>query len=310
MNYIVLDIEWNQCPLGKEHGIAQLPFEIIEIGAVKLDEDFNTIGVFSSLIKPQQYKEIHNIIGKLVHIDGEELSREGKYFSDVMTEFFEWCGTDYIFVTWGDRDLYILQSNLEFYDMDIMGEEPLYFYDAQKLFSIDFEDGKERRSLKVACDMVNIKRSGEFHRALSDARYTARLMKKIDFNKVREYFSIDTYNPPRKEGDEISVVYPTYYKYISACTRDRQELMQNEKLYKNKCYICQQNLEILYDWFLGNNKQYYGIFKCPEHGLIKGRLRVKTAYSETENEAYYAIKILKQTDMSGCEKILARKEKK
>ena len=34
MNYIVLDLEWNQCPYGKEREIRRLPFEIIEIGAV------------------------------------------------------------------------------------------------------------------------------------------------------------------------------------------------------------------------------------------------------------------------------------
>ena len=36
MNFIVLDLEWNQCPTGKSDTIGQLPFEIIEIGAIKL----------------------------------------------------------------------------------------------------------------------------------------------------------------------------------------------------------------------------------------------------------------------------------
>ena len=34
--YIVLDLEWNQSPLGKDGSMDRLPFEIIEIGAVKL----------------------------------------------------------------------------------------------------------------------------------------------------------------------------------------------------------------------------------------------------------------------------------
>ena len=38
MNYIVFDLEWNQCPYGKERENRRLPFEILEIGAVKLDE--------------------------------------------------------------------------------------------------------------------------------------------------------------------------------------------------------------------------------------------------------------------------------
>ena len=38
MNYIVFDLEWNQSPGGKRWSNSQLPFEIIEIGAVKLNE--------------------------------------------------------------------------------------------------------------------------------------------------------------------------------------------------------------------------------------------------------------------------------
>ena len=39
MNYIVLDLEWNQSCRGKEYTVLGLPFEIIQIGAVKLDEN-------------------------------------------------------------------------------------------------------------------------------------------------------------------------------------------------------------------------------------------------------------------------------
>ena len=38
VHYIVFDLEWNQSPKGKEGTVDHLPFEIIEIGAVKLDE--------------------------------------------------------------------------------------------------------------------------------------------------------------------------------------------------------------------------------------------------------------------------------
>ena len=39
MRYIVFDLEWNQCPSGKSDEVAELPFEIFEIGAVKLDDN-------------------------------------------------------------------------------------------------------------------------------------------------------------------------------------------------------------------------------------------------------------------------------
>ena len=57
MNYIVLDFEWNQ-PLTEQDTITDpFPFdsEIIEIGAVKLDENFAAVGEFKTLIRPQFY---------------------------------------------------------------------------------------------------------------------------------------------------------------------------------------------------------------------------------------------------------------
>ena len=41
--FIVLDLEWNQSPAGKEGSMNRLPFEIIEIGAVKLNKNLQSI---------------------------------------------------------------------------------------------------------------------------------------------------------------------------------------------------------------------------------------------------------------------------
>ena len=53
MNYIVFDLEWNQSPGGKKYSNSRLPFEIIEIGAVKMNEKREPVDVFQRLIKPQ-----------------------------------------------------------------------------------------------------------------------------------------------------------------------------------------------------------------------------------------------------------------
>ena len=45
MNYIVFDLEWNQCPYGKGQENERIPFEIIEIGAVKLNSERQIIPV-------------------------------------------------------------------------------------------------------------------------------------------------------------------------------------------------------------------------------------------------------------------------
>ena len=57
--YIVFDLEWNQNPYGKEMSEDHLTFEIIEIGAVKLDESLKVVTTFSRLICPQVYRPHH-----------------------------------------------------------------------------------------------------------------------------------------------------------------------------------------------------------------------------------------------------------
>ena len=59
MNYIVLDLEWNQSPNGKDRENPRIPFEIIEIGAVRVSESFEILDSFSERIRPQIYHQLH-----------------------------------------------------------------------------------------------------------------------------------------------------------------------------------------------------------------------------------------------------------
>ena len=89
-NYIVFDLEWNQgdAPVTKDG--KTLVFEIVEIGAVKLNENREKIGEFSRLIKPQVHEHMHRITGKLIHLSMEDLEK-GDRFEDVAAEFLAWC---------------------------------------------------------------------------------------------------------------------------------------------------------------------------------------------------------------------------
>ena len=99
MNYIVLDLEWNQSNSdSKSRKHSKLPvFEIIEIGAVKLNQDKEIIDRFSELICPQIYHTMHRITADIIHLQMNEL-KEGRSFPEVMTDFLRWCGRDYLFI--------------------------------------------------------------------------------------------------------------------------------------------------------------------------------------------------------------------
>jgi len=44
MNYIVMDLEWNQSAKGKQFSEDHFPFEIIQIGAAKVNEKLDIVG--------------------------------------------------------------------------------------------------------------------------------------------------------------------------------------------------------------------------------------------------------------------------
>ena len=68
MNYIVFDLEWNQPQDGKPTETRKLAFEIIEIGAVKLNDSFNIVDKYDQLIRPQVYHEIKWRIKKMLDL--------------------------------------------------------------------------------------------------------------------------------------------------------------------------------------------------------------------------------------------------
>ena len=220
MNYIVLDLEWNQS--STKAGEKEIPFEVIEIGAVKLDGHQQMISEFSELIRPQIYTQMHQITSQLIHLKMEELQK-GHPFVDVMGRFLEWCGEDYIFVTWGPLDLTELQRNMNYYGMEPLADGPFPFYDAQKLFSLALEDGKSRRSLEYAIDFLHIKKDIPFHRAFSDAYYTAKVFAGLHNQSVLENVSYDTYHLPKNRKAEIHHQFSRYAKYISREFADKTD---------------------------------------------------------------------------------------
>ena len=100
MDYIVFDLEWNQCPYGKGQENERIPFEIIEIGAVKLNSEKQIIDQYQVLIQPRVYKKLHFRTKEILHLEMEELEN-GVAFYKAIREFLKWCGESYQFCTWG-----------------------------------------------------------------------------------------------------------------------------------------------------------------------------------------------------------------
>ena len=95
MSYVVVDLEWNQAMSSKSSVFNRLPIhlrgEIIQIGAVRLNDDMTPGEEFQIDVKPVYFKRMHYKVKKLTGFDKERLSH-GVPFPEALARFREWCG--------------------------------------------------------------------------------------------------------------------------------------------------------------------------------------------------------------------------
>ena len=156
MQYIVLDLEWNQplsyhSPASKSVG-GKLLFEMIQIGAVRVDEQLRVVDSFSQLIAPQHYVKLHPRIQRITHISPEDLAGAPD-FNAAVAAFAAWCGEDYALLTWGCDDISVLDQNMSFFQSETKLAK---IYDIQRLFGEVIGNSKERTGLKAAMEHFEI----------------------------------------------------------------------------------------------------------------------------------------------------------
>ncbi|MCR4989570.1 MAG: exonuclease domain-containing protein [Lachnospiraceae bacterium] len=291
MDYIVFDLEWNQSNTGKEPEVKELPFEIIDIGAIRMSTDRRMIGEYNQLVKPTVYQHMHHITSKIIHLHMQDLQR-GIPFKEAVSDFLQFCGDDYVFCTWGTTDVYELRRNMRFYGIEPLSNGPLKFLDVQKLYSLSFEDGKSRRNLEYAIDALKIDKDIPFHRAFSDAYYTAKVLSLIP-EEMLDYCSFDTFLVPESKEDEVHIRFKDYSKYISREFDDKHEAMIDKEVASTKCFVCNKNIRKKVRWFSPNGgKHFYSVAECPVHGFVKYKNRMR----KTESDGIYVVKTTKLID--------------
>ena len=121
IEHIVIDLEFNQSyntkKGDKSETVAECPFEIIQIGAVKLDENLDIKDQFTVLIKPQIYPKINPIVERITGITDEILD-SCVNFEEAFQLFAKFAGTNSVIYTWGIDDIKSLFRNIVYFKCD------------------------------------------------------------------------------------------------------------------------------------------------------------------------------------------------
>ena len=268
MSMIVLDMEWNQ-PLNPDSPMALklctvLPFEIIQIGAVRLEDGQQ----FKSTCCLQQYRILSPRISKLTGISRQDVKR-GERFQDAMDRFRAFCGEDPVLLTWGFNDIPILRQNLSFYGMDTGFTDRNY--NLQIMFHQQHDPDSPMRGLSSAVDFFQIEAADSYHDGLADAAYTAEVAKHIDIPRGIEEYP-DYLKHFEGDGDPAfldCLRYANYTRFESF-----EEMAADPRIKDTKCPSCgalTQATEPIYP----EAGRMVWTCRCPEHGEYLVRVSFK-----------------------------------
>ncbi|MFZ2539017.1 MAG: 3'-5' exonuclease [Oscillospiraceae bacterium] len=224
MYFIIFDLEFNQDVSSLQNfdrNRSYYPFEIIQIGAIKLDLEFNTLGTFNRYVMPTFYTRINPFITELTGINTAQLLIE-EPFPEVYKAYTEFIdGTDSVFCIWGMSDIKGLIKNVEEHQLNDR-LIPKMFINLQPYVSKHLNlPQKNLLRLQHAVEVLNIPITYTFHNALHDAFYTAEVFKKIYKSSIQPKF----YDPSnmtiraKKRKSEIDI---------------NKLLLQFEKMYARK----------------------------------------------------------------------------
>ena len=273
MDYIVLDMEWNQpwpgSPSAKKVLPVQIRGEIIQIGAVRITEDRQVADEFQVLILPKYYRRLNRRVSKLTGIKESYLKENGVPMEAAMAQFRAWCGENVIFLTWGFDDITILRENLRLYGIDENWVSR--WYNAQMIFNAQTDGSSSQKALKTAMEVFGIEPSRPAHDALGDAYHTALICARLDLTRgTKEYEEALKSHVNGFHGAELPgcISRKVFYDYP-----DKRAALAAMSGKENKCPTCGKQMRGS-RWFAQPGRRYMDLVTCPEHGQFLVRVRI------------------------------------
>ena len=266
MHYIILDLEWNSAYCPWQKGFLN---EIIEFGAVKLDENLKEVSRFQCFVRSKLTKRLRARVKGLTNITNDQM-RSGISIEKAIRDYTQWAGKDTVTLTWSNTDIYVLVENLK----TLMGKETipfLYGYvDIQKYVQNRLGVTGNQIDLGTAAEMLNVNFE-EFaaHRALGDSLCTAEILRRTwDSERGLKGYVTDA---TKEEYYKRLFFKPYIISDINNPAIDKEQL-------RCRCPDCDDFMGRKTKWKY-KNRYFIADFECKKCGKqLLGRLRFKKTY--------------------------------
>ena len=152
--------------------------EIIEIGAVKMNERLEVVDDFCQFVRPKLHPEISPFCTKLTSIVQDDIE-DAPLFNEAIEVFEDWVGFDRtrsMLMSWGEFDRRQFMNDARLHNMELPWLK--YWACLQRHYS-RWKGSKNQIGLKNALEMEGLSFDGTQHRAIEDARNMGRLFAKV-----------------------------------------------------------------------------------------------------------------------------------
>lgn len=199
--YVIVDLEMCNVPKGIKREAYNWRNELIQIGAVVVDESLNITDEFMTLVSPE-FGVIDNFIEKLTGISRKAVQGAPKV-KEALELFVNWLPSDAVLVSWSENDESQIRKEIEAKNIFIEGLDDYLdtWVDCQKTFG-EKMNAQKNYKLSEALIIADIDYDEGEHDALVDAKNTAQLFVKMEREPVlvlNPYYSNqkeeETYNP-------------------------------------------------------------------------------------------------------------------
>ncbi len=270
MVYVIMDLEWNNAYNKYQKSFVN---EILEIGAVMVNDELEVIDTFSVIIRSQLSKKLNGRVKRLTHISNEDMN-SGVGFKQAFEMFRDWIGSrNCVFLSWSNSDIRVLYDNFLMFGRTNYIPFLTQYADLQNYCQKFIVAPPSRQiGLETAAEQMGIDTSQlRLHRALEDCLLELRCLKKC--------YKKDLLLTMAVMCDSTFYEKLLFKSYIISN-------INNPKVDKSKmrckCKICGRQMSRLTEWTF-KHQSFNAVFACDQcERAVTYSVRFKEYYDKTD----------------------------